>query len=322
LGRAHPNRCDGFAHLLASPTLSEELAPDLILQVGQAPSSGSLGRWLDDLDGVAPIVRFSQSTPRNSATGGSELVLGEPGDALHRLCNLVSRSSQGTGSSSYLRQFRAADERAWAAVATHLAAVSTRAVSTSLGEAEACAATLGSLAPGSQLTLGNSLAIRSADLVVPGQAADLRVLHQRGTSGIDGLIAGAIGSSGAAPSALLLGDVSCAHDLGSLALASKCRGPLRIFLIDNGGGRIFSQLPIARQNLSPEAMQFWHTTPAVDFEKICAAFGVPYHHVAERAKLQDALHWSRQQEACSLLHLQVEPDSMQAFSRSVQEALS
>ena len=63
-----------------------------------------------------------------------------------------------------------------------------------LSEARAMAIIFEKVAEDSQLTLGNSMPTRSADMVLPGHRKELAILHQRGASGIDGLIAGAIGS--------------------------------------------------------------------------------------------------------------------------------
>ena len=83
------------------------------------------------------------------------------------------------------------------------------------------------------------------------------------------------------PAALLLGDVSFAHDLGGLALARTVTTPLAIVVIDNGGGRIFEQLPIAKAT-SPQAFErHWLTPPRIDIPQLCAAFGVPCTNLGE-----------------------------------------
>jgi hypothetical protein len=94
--------------------------------------------------------------------------------------------------------------------------------------------------------LGNSLPLRDVDAYV-SDCADVVILSQRGANGIDGLVSGAAGSAlgAAAPTLLLLGDVSLLHDLAGLdAVARSLRTPLVLAVIDNDGGRIFDQLPV------------------------------------------------------------------------------
>jgi 2-succinyl-5-enolpyruvyl-6-hydroxy-3-cyclohexene-1-carboxylate synthase len=106
------------------------------------------------------------------------------------------------------------------------------------------AAVVASVAPGDIMCLGNSNAIRDADLVPPG-VEQARTFANRGLSGIDGTVATAIGISlgTARPTTLLCGDLSFIHDVGALAIgASESRPTLRIVVADDDGGSIFATL--------------------------------------------------------------------------------
>ncbi len=309
-GESQPQRCDAFPHVLAQERLTVRLDPDLILQFGADPASGVLARWLTKASGTR--IRFSDRQVLRDASGETQLVLGDGAQACEQLVELVSEQ----GDSPYLQFWREADDLGWAAVATQA-----RNERNNLTEAAAVSTVLQCLPPESQLTLGNSLGIRSIDAVVPGTAARLRVLHQRGTSGIEGLIAGAIGSSDTNPSALLLGDVSCAHDLASLALHRHCNGPLAIFMIDNGGGKIFSHLPIASVEMPQEHWEFWETPPELDFGAICQGYGVAFRDCTRRDVLARSVAWALEQPGLCMLRIKVAPDSMRTFLGAVQDAL-
>jgi 2-succinyl-5-enolpyruvyl-6-hydroxy-3-cyclohexene-1-carboxylate synthase len=116
---------------------------------------------------------------------------------------------------------------------------------------------------------------------------------QRGVAGIDGLVAGAAGVHRATgrPTALVLGDVSFLHDVAALQVAPLDGPPFVVLVLDNDGGRIFEQLPVARH--APEAMPHFLTPPRLRVDAAAAAFGV--RHVAVRtvaacrAALADAL---------------------------------
>lgn len=306
-GVAQEQRCDAFPHILGDKAWHDELAPDVLLRFGAEPVCTTLNQWLAKLE--CPEFRFCDQRPMGPANGTSQLVMGDIADACERLAKSVSPAS----SRAYLQNWKQADEEAWCHIATCI-----DAADGSHSEARAMATILQGLIPGSRLTLGNSMPIRSADMVMPGHLAQLQVLHQRGTSGIDGLIAGAIGSSGKDPSALLIGDVSCSHDLSSLALAALCRGPLAVIVIDNQGGQIFSHLPLAQTPMAEDSQQLWTTPPVVDFEQACRAYQVPYRQVSGDEELQAALPWSQEQAGCAFLHVRVAPQSMLMFTRRAQ----
>ncbi len=91
-----------------------------------------------------------------------------------------------------------------------------------------------------------SLTIRCADEVFALRNNGPMVLANRGTNGIDGLIASATGASlvhGGDTTYLLIGDIAFLHDVSSLALPELESSPnLRIIVLNNRGGRIFEGL--------------------------------------------------------------------------------
>ena len=181
--------------------------------------------------------------------------------------------------------WREANRQAWVVVEQELARPSAR-----LSEACAVRAVLEHLPEPCQLVLGNSLPIREVDAYVPSSARALSVLSQRGANGIDGLISGAAGAASlrAEPTVLLLGDVSFMHDLGGLAVAREAAGPFVIVVIDNGGGRIFEQLPIFGQlEQHADASRFWLTPPSAELSHAAQLFGFRYAKLSERAGIAE-----------------------------------
>ncbi len=310
-GLAHAHRIDGFAHILATPNACQALEPEWILQFGGAPACGPLLRFLASSQGRR--VRFGMSERLRDSEGVTELIVGEASTSAKRLAALARPHDP-----NFLQSWRRADTAAWAAVESELASSAEE-----LGEASAMHAILTSLEAGTQLTIGNSLPIRSTDAVVAGSEARLDVLHQRGTSGIEGLIAGAFGSCASTiKSALVLGDVSFAHDIASLALHAKAHGPLAILVIDNGGGKIFSHLPVARLELSAEQWAFWETPPSIDFKLATKAHGLPYRECSSALEIREAVQWAQQQASPSVVRVTVANNSMHQFLERVRAKLS
>ena len=92
------------------------------------------------------------------------------------------------------------------------------------------------------LHLANSSAVRYAQFYALG--AGVRVSCNRGVNGIEGSLSSALGYAAADPSELnfvVIGDLSFFYDMNSLGIAGG-KSNVRILLINNGGGEIFSSL--------------------------------------------------------------------------------
>jgi 2-succinyl-5-enolpyruvyl-6-hydroxy-3-cyclohexene-1-carboxylate synthase len=160
------------------------------------------------------------------------------------------------------------------------------------------------------LLLGNSNAIRLVDTFASFESKDLSVLSQRGAAGIEGLVSGAAGSAcaGKAPVGLLLGDVSFFHDVSGLALAARVQQqPLVILVIQNHGGRIFEQLPIATAGLEPRALEYLTTPHRLEVEPTVRGFGLRYARAETMTQLENALTAAYAARGCTVIEAVV-PD--------------
>lgn len=95
--------------------------------------------------------------------------------------------------------------------------------------------------------ISNSMPVRDADMLFfPG--VPVRIFANRGISGIDGNIATAIGiaTSLQKPLIAILGDLASLHDLNSLLQLQSKPIPMIFIIINNGGGGIFSFLPVVK----------------------------------------------------------------------------
>jgi len=127
------------------------------------------------------------------------------------------------------------------------------------------------------LFLANSMPIRDMDSYADFKGNTVFVNGNRGASGIDGLIASAAGLARGLekPVTLLIGDLAALHDLNSLGMLRDLPFPLIIVILNNGGGGIFSFLPIAEFKEGFE--RFWGMPHSFTFGPVAASFELNYH---------------------------------------------
>ncbi|WII72474.1 2-succinyl-5-enolpyruvyl-6-hydroxy-3-cyclohexene-1-carboxylic-acid synthase [Bdellovibrio sp. 22V] len=97
---------------------------------------------------------------------------------------------------------------------------------------------------GASIYLGNSLPIREWDSCSSHDCMPLRVAANRGANGIDGQVSTFLGwAHPEAENWCLVGDLTAMYDLSSLWVTSQLDArKLRIVVINNGGGQIFSRM--------------------------------------------------------------------------------
>ena len=266
--------------------------PDLVVQLGAEPVAAAWPGFLAAHPGVPRwvVAEHPWPDPHSSAAGG---VLGDVADALAR----ATAAAPALADAAWLAEVAAAERRA-AAIAEPLVD----------GEPAMIRAALAG-AGDALVVLGNSLPVRVADHVWTGRA---RIASQRGASGIDGLIAGAAGAAAAGGHVVLvLGDVSFAHDVGSLALLR--RADVTVVVIDNRGGRIFEALPVAGAVTPADFARLWLTAPDLDVVAIARGFGLS----AETIRSADELAAQVAARRTTILHVPVAPSSARTFRETV-----
>jgi 2-succinyl-5-enolpyruvyl-6-hydroxy-3-cyclohexene-1-carboxylate synthase len=153
----------------------------------------------------------------------------------------------------------------------------------------------------SHFFFSNSMPIRDADLFLYPKKGISFSLANRGASGIDGNIATAAGASYALekPLVAVLGDLASLHDLNSLALIKKAPSPIFLVIINNGGGGIFSFLPVAGEKECFEELVA--TSHCYDFSLIAKSFLCPYYFSETKEGLKKALEQARKDNVSCLI---------------------
>lgn len=270
------------AHDLTAPHLDA----DRVLQVGRPPIGGRVERWLSD----RPRAVLAERGWPDPASSAERLVFGAVSTSLETLAAAVPSRRRDEWS------------RRWGALATATERHQEALLAKGFHEGHVARIALERWPDDGLLMLGNSLPVRHADLW--GRPPRATVLHQRGVSGIDGLVAGAAGAnvgSGAATLAMI-GDVSFLHDIGGLAAARHCDEPLVVLVVDNAGGRIFERLPVHGTLDEHTFEDLFAMAPAIDVASAAATFGHRYHPVDSAEALASALDEARAERGCTVVH--------------------
>ncbi|AUX42030.1 2-succinyl-5-enolpyruvyl-6-hydroxy-3- cyclohexene-1-carboxylate synthase [Sorangium cellulosum] len=301
-GAVMPASFDAF---LRAPEFRAARAPDLILELGAPPTSAGYATYIAEHAGCRRFVvsPHGWNDPTNAAAA---LVMAEPADVCEALAARLAGAALDLGRAR--KEWAAAFARAGEIAAALSARV---CAGDELTEGAVARAVAAACPEGSLLAIGNSMPVRDLDTYCPPSARALRVLHQRGASGIDGLVSAAAGARAAAgaPVTLLLGDLSLLHDLTGLLLAAKVGdggAPLVIVVVQNDGGRIFEHLPIARSGA--ELLERCFTMPQhLDFAPAAAMFGLAYERATTAAGLGRALAAAYQRPGATLIEAVVPP---------------
>jgi 2-succinyl-5-enolpyruvyl-6-hydroxy-3-cyclohexene-1-carboxylate synthase len=265
--------------LLRSSEWAAAHTPELVLRVGDLPTSKPLREWLARSDSALQVAIDGESAWQDPAGVVGTIVAAEPGVLLDALTERLPRRRKDT---SWLDAWRVADRAAAGAIAAVVGPAG-------LNEPRVAAELGAGLAAETTLVVASSMPIRDVETFFPVRPNPFRVLSNRGANGIDGTVSTAFGVALAArgPVVLLTGDVALAHDVGGLLAASRLGVKLVIVLIDNDGGGIFNFLPVA--GAGPEFEPHVATPHGLDFAHAAALYGLGWERAQDVASFRDAL---------------------------------
>lgn len=251
-------------------------APDLLFRIGPPLTGRGLGRLLANYP-IPQVVLDQWGFFQEPHLHPSILVEG----GLEGWLDAFARSNIQILDGAWRRRLIEAEERVEAVLADHLN-------NNTLSEWAFHRSLEGKLLDETLLFLGNSMPIRDFNSAFPRSGKKLRVLSNRGLSGIDGLIASAAGAALASglETHVILGDLSTLHDLSSFSLLAtqKEKLHLTLWVMNNGGGEIFRMVQTAKAGGDPE----WFTTPMpFDLASLAKAFHLSYGSVRSSAELGD-----------------------------------
>lgn len=253
---------------LRNERISELLKPDFVLQFGTAPISKHIAQFAASASEAYVVVNAGRARvdPYHRVTLRIEC---EPTQFAAGLLAL-----SGVGPSELLDRFTKYDLLAQEALQKEVSGAPTDPIS----ELQVASETARIVPTERGLFLATSMPIREFDCVASPIEQRMHVAANRGTNGIDGTIATAVGFADGLelPTTLLIGDLAMLHDLNSLALVRQSRQSITIVVLNNDGGGIFSMLPISESTSHFE--EFFGTPHGLDFRNAAEMFGIKYHN--------------------------------------------
>jgi 2-succinyl-5-enolpyruvyl-6-hydroxy-3-cyclohexene-1-carboxylate synthase len=149
----------------------------------------------------------------------------------------------------------------------------------------------------------------------------MRVMGNRGASGIDGSVATILGVAAAdvGPTYALLGDLTFLVDAGSLLWSGAAAPDVVMVVIANRGGQIFSMLDQARL---PELDELFVTPHPAKIADVCGAAGVAHHLVDRSRDLVPALERAAHDGGAQVIQVEAEPDLQRGRRAEVHDAVA
>jgi len=296
--------------LLRDERLAAELRPELVLRIGDLPTSKPLRAWLAGLgDEVEQVALDAEGVWHDPAGVVSARVAASPRATLAAL----TPEHRDAGEPAWLERWRDADRAAAEAIAG--------ALGDALSEPRIAAELVDALPVEATLFTAASMPIRDLETFAAARDGAPRVLANRGANGIDGTVAAALGAAAAyeGPVVLHVGDVALAYDLTALLSARRLGLDLTIVLVNNDGGGIFDFLPVAREG---EDFERHVATPhGLDFAQAAALYGARHARVSDAATLRRELERSLADGGVTILEVRTERAANVALHRRVWDAV-
>ena len=265
--RVLPQAVTAFDALLRHEAFARDHAPQLVVRFGRPPASKVLTQWV-------------------VASGAAVLQVGGPGviDPDHnvaRFCSLADLGPlTGAAGTPWLARWQHANVRAESALDA--------AVHGDVLTEPAVARTVAAWLPGgAELVVSSSMPIRDLEWFGGTRA---RAHANRGANGIDGVVSTALGRAlDGRTTVVLIGDIAFVHDSNALVALAARNADLRVVVVDNGGGGIFSFLPQAAALAGDRFEQLFGTPHGTDVAALASAHGVAARTVTTSDELRAAL---------------------------------
>ena len=264
--------------ILRNQKLATQLVPEIIIQIGELPTSKQLRQWIEKNTHSRYIIvpRADNFDPLHSKTIHLRTDIQE-------IINNIELDCQPLHNSSYLQQWCDLDMQAQEKINHTMESLE------ELFEGKISWLLSKTLTEQTSVFLANSMSVRNAEFFWIPNNKCINPYFNRGANGIDGTLSSALGMAyGEENNILLTGDLALLHDTNGFLINNKFHGHLTIILVNNHGGGIFEMLPIAE--FEPPFEEYFATPQQVNFAKLCETYGIEYKLITSWKQLQKLLN--------------------------------
>ena len=316
LGQNHTNLIHYFDHFLSSEKIINELSFDGVLHLGGRMTSQRYYDFIQKKKPAEYIMVINHALRNDPNHQVSLRIEASVSNFIQTVIGLIKPRKSSTA----LKFLSKANKDADKAIESFLAEENR--------VSEPCIARLISqLIPETQgLFLSNSMPIRDMGNFADFKGNAVSVNGNRGASGIDGIIASAAGYARGLdkPVTLMIGDLAALHDLNSLSMLRDLPVPLIIVLLNNGGGAIFSFLPIAEFKEGFE--KFWGTPHSYGLAAAASMFELNYSQPMDTTHFKKAYAQALKSQTSTIIEVITNREENlkvhQALSRAVLDKTS
>ena len=257
-----------------------ELRPELVIRIGDMPTSKALRGWLAANTDCRQIVIDPDGGWNEPTWTAEQMLRVEPGP----LARLLADSIEQRGESDWLSAWRSAER-----VAAEIVEEFLESLGGELFEPQVYRKIAPLLPADSTVYVASSMPVRDLETFFPKLPRPLRFLANRGANGIDGLISSGLGAAAVSGGRtfVLTGDLGLYHDMNGLLAFRRLGVDATLLVMNNGGGAIFDFLPIAEHRDGYE--ELFATPTRLDPSAVAALYGLPFTRIDSYDTLDGAL---------------------------------
>ncbi|MDB9516161.1 2-succinyl-5-enolpyruvyl-6-hydroxy-3-cyclohexene-1-carboxylic-acid synthase [Roseofilum reptotaenium CS-1145] len=252
--------------ILRNPEIAQELAPDVVIQIGDFPTSKALRKWLKGCNPRQWIIdpSYQNLDPLHNKTQFWRC-------SIEQLSHFLPE--QPSEANPYLERWCALEH--WGR--SHLDRLLDNIED--LFEPKAAWLLSQILPEQTPIFISNSMPVRDVEWFWTPNSLKGHPYFNRGANGIDGILSTALGIAHRhqQPSVLLTGDLALLHDTNGFLVRRHFQGHLTIIVMNNNGGGIFENLPISQYN--PPFEEFFGTPQSINFAHLCQTYEIEHHRV-------------------------------------------
>ncbi len=312
LGPDVPQRIAYYDQMLGGELFGEQNQPTAVLQFGSTLVSKRLLQWLQ----AAHPATYIQVADQPERIDPAHIVTHRYESDIAMFCDFLLPFLTPSRGTAWLEMWQGASVAVGEVIEQALGkekAITEPSVSRVISRL---------IAPDSVLFLASSMPIRDMDMFGVADGPAVTIGCNRGASGIDGTVATFAGFAAGAGKrgTLLIGDLALLHDLNSLALIKESKHPLTIVVLNNGGGGIFSFLPIAQRDDLFE--QYFGTPHEFGFEPAAKMFGLRYVNWSTLYEFETAFRQAQKSSGSTLIEVRTDRTANQQLHQHLLQRVA